>query len=592
MNDFQRLMEIVERAQSMPPDQVPAFLDDVCGDDDSFRAEVDHLLNAGRAAGDFLSPAERPTVTLSAATADVLASIPGVEVLSEIGRGAMGVVYKVRQLGLNRLAALKMIGGDGVAPESLLVRFQIEAEAIARLKHPRIVEVYSYGMHDGGPYLIMEYLVGGSLAKRLLNQRWEPRAAAALVADLADAVDHAHRSDVLHRDIKPANIIFDDDDVPHLADFGLARSWHSDSGRTLAGSPVGTPAYMAPEQAVGNLDAMCPATDVYGLGAVLYELLAGRPPNRKAAPVNGSRSPVVCDVVPLRQLNQKLPPALERICMKALSSDPGRRHPTAAALAAELRHFLDAPKRRMIAAAVGAAIVLTVAAAVFANRRHPPNENAVAPADRTAPLRDDRLVLRIWSPDGAKRGLRMGVDPGALPARPGDQLRAEVKLNLPAHVFLIAVDAQGEVVPLYPWHRDVDRLTQTIADSPPNVAPQTELTWPSAESIKGLSMDASSGQETILLLARRTPLPPDVRLADVFGPLPLPSVPLELDQTLVMRGADAGDLDGLLMLDQHRGFDRDLKSIDDPLERLLQRLRPHFELVRAIRFAHVGTNKK
>jgi hypothetical protein len=203
------------------------------------------------------------------------------------------------------------------------------------------------------------------------------------------------------------------------------------------------------------------------------------------------------------------------------------------------------------------------------------------------PLQDDRLVLRIWSKDGRHKGSRLG-DPGTLPARPGDQIRAEVKLNQPAHIYLLALDGQGEVTPLYPWHRDGKPLDSTIADPPPLVPPQRELVWPSRESGMGLPLDDRSGLETILLLARRTPLSGNVRLASLVGPLPLPKAPLGHPEEFVLRGSGGSASAEALRVDQHRGFKPELAKIDEPLEQLLGRLRPAFELLRAVRFAHQG----
>jgi hypothetical protein len=197
-------------------------------------------------------------------------------------------------------------------------------------------------------------------------------------------------------------------------------------------------------------------------------------------------------------------------------------------------------------------------------------------------------VLRIWSKDGTKKGLRIGVDPGALPARPDDQIRAEVRLNQPAHIYLLALSAQGDVTPLYPWHRDVRKLDRTLNDPPPVVAPQKELTWPSEESAQGLPLDDRSGLETIVLLARRAPLPADVSLAELVGPQPLPPAPLGHREEFVLRGGDDSEGVDAVRFDLHRGFQRNLRDIDEPLEQLLGRLHGEFELLRAVRFAHQG----
>ncbi len=201
------------------------------------------------------------------------------EVQQVLGRGGMGVVYQARQVSLNRPVALKMIKAGVLADEVDLRRFQNEAEAVALLDHPGIVAVYEVGEHDGQRYFSMKLVEGGNLADRLDEFKDSPKAVAALLAEVAEAVHHAHMRGILHRDLKPANILVDVEGHPHVTDFGLAKRVEDDAGMTLSGAILGTPSYMAPEQAVGRRrGSITTATDVYGLGAVLYALLASRPP--------------------------------------------------------------------------------------------------------------------------------------------------------------------------------------------------------------------------------------------------------------------------------------------------------------------------
>jgi serine/threonine-protein kinase len=194
----------------------------------------------------------------------------------------MGVVYTARQVGLNRLVALKMILAGGHASAGELDRFRTEAEAVARLLHPNIVQVYETGTHAGLPYFSLEYCPGGSLDRKLDGTPWEPMPAAALVETLARAVEHAHGHRIVHRDLKPGNVLFAADGTPKVTDFGLAKRLDSTQARTQAGAILGTPSYMAPEQA-GTGAAAGPPADVYALGAILYELLTGRPPFKAAS---------------------------------------------------------------------------------------------------------------------------------------------------------------------------------------------------------------------------------------------------------------------------------------------------------------------
>ncbi|HEY2154584.1 MAG TPA: serine/threonine-protein kinase, partial [Isosphaeraceae bacterium] len=200
------------------------------------------------------------------------------ELVRRLGEGAMGVVFEARQVSLNRPVAVKMIRAGLFAGEADLRRFRIEAEAVAHLDHPRIVPIYGVGEHQDYHYFSMKLIPGGSLARRLPEYPADPRAAARLVAEVAQAIQHAHDRGILHRDLKPSNILLDDEGSPLVTDFGLAKRSGDDSGLTQSGAIVGTPSYMAPEQASGHNAAITAQTDVYGLGAVLYALLTGRPP--------------------------------------------------------------------------------------------------------------------------------------------------------------------------------------------------------------------------------------------------------------------------------------------------------------------------
>ena len=200
------------------------------------------------------------------------------EIRGELGRGAMGVVYKARQISLNRLVALKMIRAGALAGEDDLRRFQNEAEAVARLDHPHIVPIYEVGEHDGKRYFSMKLIAGPCLSRTLSSYTANPRYAAKLMVTIAEAVHHAHQRGILHRDLKPSNILLDEQGQPHVSDFGLAKQVEGDGSLTESGVVLGTPAYMAPEQAAGSKRLVTTLSDVYGLGAVLYALLTGKPP--------------------------------------------------------------------------------------------------------------------------------------------------------------------------------------------------------------------------------------------------------------------------------------------------------------------------
>src|SRR5262249_46883161 len=285
--------------------------------------------------------------------------IPGYELLGEVGRGGMGVVYKARDRRLNRTVALKLVAVGALTSPERVARFRQEAELAARLSHPNIVQVFEAGEAAGHGYLAMEFVDGPSLAQAVAGAPQPPGKSAALVETLAAAAHAAHLRGIVHRDLKPANVLLSfsrdpegsagapalpsgsrlNELVPKIADFGLARALDAASDLTATGAVVGTPCYMAPEQAAGSGTSQGPAADVYALGAILYELLVGQPPCR-AAPRSATLAMVLRDEpLPPRRLRPAVPRELETICLKCLRKEPGRRYATAADLADDLRRF-------------------------------------------------------------------------------------------------------------------------------------------------------------------------------------------------------------------------------------------------------------
>lgn len=262
------------------------------------------------------------------------------ELLEELGRGGMGLVYKARQLSLDRVVALKLILGGERASAMEQVRFRAEAEAIARLDHPAIVPIYEVGSHEGLLYFSMRYVEGQTLARRLNDGPLPPREAAGLLSQVARAIDFAHDHGVLHRDLKPANILLDADGKPYVTDFGLAKRLTGDAGLTRSGAVLGTPSYMPPEQAADGRGELGPASDVYSLGAILYAMLTGRPPFQAATAVDTVLMLLEQDPPPPRLLNPRADRDLELIALRCLQKPPELRYPSAGHLADDLDAYL------------------------------------------------------------------------------------------------------------------------------------------------------------------------------------------------------------------------------------------------------------
>jgi len=261
------------------------------------------------------------------------------ELLEEIARGGMGVVYKARQASLNRIVALKMILAGGLASPVDVQRFHTEAKAAANLDHPNIVPIYEVGEHEGQHYYSMKLIVEGSKAGGTAKASIDQRQAAHFLATAARAVHHAHQRGIIHRDLKPANILVDEQGQPHITDFGLAKRLEGDANLSQSGAIVGTPAYMPPEQAAGTKDLTI-AADIYSLGAIFYQLLTGKPPFVGATSLDVLMQVLENDPIPPRQVNPNIDRDLETICLKCLDKNPQKRYSTAEALAEDLRRFL------------------------------------------------------------------------------------------------------------------------------------------------------------------------------------------------------------------------------------------------------------
>lgn len=555
-----------------------------------------------------------------------------------LGEGGMGVVLLAEDPGLARRIALKVMqpryAGDPKARE----RFLREARAMARVKSDRVVTVHQVGEADGMPFVAMELLAGESLAERLRRESPLPwRDAARLGVEAAEGLEAAHQQGLIHRDIKPANLWLEANPglkaSPGLTpgearvkilDFGLAHVTEAEEALTRSGMVVGTPFYMAPEQAAAQpVDARA---DLFSLGCVLYEAVTGRRPFGGGSTMAVLQQLALHHPPPPIQLRPEIPPALSGLIEILLAKNREQRPGSARAVIAALQPLTSeqpqgavtasvpavppasssiappippssAPvpfparppvsgQRRLLLAGL-AVLVLMGGGAVWygLTKRGGGHAGGGPPPDPAAqPLRGE-LIVRVWNKDRSKKGAQIGVNAEALPVRMHDKLHMEARLNQPAYVYLLWVDGKGVVTPLYPWNPEERVIHRTLPPVPPAQTPRAEVHNPSGLA-SGWEADNTAGLDTILLLVRTTPLPEDVRLLDVIGKVP--EAPLGPVNEVVVRGLNAGQPAEEVKLDQERAPLDQAKAIDDQLVQLMDRLKDHFELIRAVQFAHVG----
>jgi serine/threonine protein kinase len=491
-----------------------------------------------------------------------------------LGCGSFAEVYLARDEELGRQVAIKSPRRDRLTPETA-DKFWQEARTVAHLKQSLIVPVYDIGHEDDGlPFAVMEYIDGKSLQELLRTQRPSASRAAELVAQMAEAVHYAHRQGFVHRDLKPSNILLDASGNPHVADFGLAL--HESAQRERAGEYAGTVAYMAPEQIRRESHRLDGRTDVWALGVMLYEMLTGR------RPFDGKDLAQVEDEIlnrepkPPRQIDEKIPKELERVCLKCLSKDVTQRYSTAADLAQRLKDAIQ-PRRRLSHRVLGSLLALAICmVGVW----------GFWPAAKSPlPALEGTLDLLIWNPeDSTRRGLSL-KDPTALPLRANDQIRIQVALNHPAFLYVVWIDSRGKAAPVYPWKPG------HWEQWPESEEPTSRLSLPTAED-RGWKMEGPSGMETLMLLARERPLPREVALKEYFAQLPPTTLPNPRALLCFAQGRPVSRA-----MDPERGPDFfDTEHIGDPVlttQRLIQeRLSQYFPLIRAVSVASVGEEKK
>jgi serine/threonine-protein kinase len=324
-------------------DERRAYLEAACGCQLTLRQEVESLLEAFAQSGSFLKQPQASTGLWLPTPLVRTHPFGDYQLLEEVARGGMGVVYRARQISLNRIVAIKMILTGQFASENEVMRFRTEAQAAASLSHPNLVPIYEVGEHDGHHYYSMPFVEGKSLAELVESGHWRPAdgtEAARLVAKIARAVQSAHAAGILHRDLKPGNILVGEDGEPKVTDFGLAKRVKSEAHLTITGHLLGTPGFMAPEQARGRSRLSKPAADIYSLGAILYFLLTGRPPFVADTPLDAMLLALEGDAVRPRRINPRVHGHLEHICLRCLEKRPEDRYASASELADNLERFL------------------------------------------------------------------------------------------------------------------------------------------------------------------------------------------------------------------------------------------------------------
>jgi hypothetical protein len=482
-----------------------------------------------------------------------------------LGGGGMGDVYLAHDPDLDREVAVKVPRFNG-RPEhhaDLRQRFLREARAAARVPHhPHLCPVFDAGEDAGQLFAVLAYAPGGSLAERLARDGpLSPRDAADAVRQAAEGLQALHAAGVIHRDIKPANLLLGPNGAVLVSDFGVARLADSES-MTAQGALLGTPAYLAPEQIERGAAAAGPASDVYALGVVLFELLTGR------LPYEGQTMALlrqITDGPPEAVLRPDLDVALEALVLWAMARKPDER-PTAGALAASLSAWLAGAPFAAPAAAIAATRLEPVSA-----------QSASAPADRKASGGYKGWIdARVWQRGGERGALRL-AEPGAVPLRPGDLVRVEADIDPPAYLYVVVIDPRGTAAPLYPWQPG------QWASRLPQEGPRRQLLLPEQSDSGWEVSGGEPGMETLLLLARPTPLQ-DVDLPALLGDLPPQRLHITPPVVWFENGA---------VLQRSRAFASfQPKPIHDPVLRmqalLQERLGPLFGYTLAVSYAIQG----
>jgi hypothetical protein len=512
--------------------------------------------------------------------------------------GGMGEVYLAVHEVLQCPVAVKVLTPRLAGNPNAVQRFFQEVQLLARMKpHPNLVTAMHASTHEGQPYLVMEYVPGEDLRKRVARDGpLPPELACHYIRQAAVGLGYAHGHQIVHRDVKPSNLMLTPDGTVKVLDLGLARLMPGPElspreGQTRLGAILGTPDFLSPEQA-RNASRADARSDLYSLGCTFYYLLTGRVPFPTPAPVDKVVAHATQRPEPIQRFRPEVPPGVTAVVDRLLAKRPEDRFSSAEALIAALdalsgRRF---PKRKKWLVVAAALLILALGTWGILSLPFDPDRSrqVEGPGENEpnapGPLSGE-LTVRVWTPDGiAKRGLKVG-EPGSLPVRNRDKLRLEVRLNQPGYVYLLWIDSEGTVTPLSPWNEKGKIVHKHLRLPVSEERAQTVVASPCAPE-KGWKVLGKSGLDTVLLLARRKPLPARVPLARLVGKLP--PTGFHNPHEWAERGFDAEQPVAFINRGDNRAPAEEAEEIDDPLLQLMGRLRKHFEMIRAVRFAHLG----
>ena len=539
------------------------------------------------------------------AQVNVLSGLPridGIEFLDQLGSGGCGAVYLAHDQRIDRKVAIKILHRAYQGEPRLILQ---EARAQGAVEHPQVVPIYQVGQADPDVfYIVSKYLPGGTLDDRMRADPIPRTIAIGIAIQVSEALNAAHQRGLVHRDLKPSNILLDESGSAYVSDFGLAL--HEDEQRHHRNEISGTPAYMAPEQVQGRSHHLDGRTDVWALGVILYEMLTGQRPFSGPSTLELFEEIREREAKPLRLIQPDIPQRLEEIVLKCLRKNPADRYSTAGDLASHLQdweqtHSADSetrvtgasrPRHPSVAwqtVAWVTALSLSLASGIWSvslwkseskQSDTPANPRSTTTQGEATPGTDDvsqpltaHIALRVWGE--GKQGISLD-DPMALPLRNGDQVRLDVELSEPAHVYLFWVDASGQPMEIFPHDPELGPLEDK---------PRSSVQSPKRLN-RGWPIEGVTGMETAIVLVRKKPHPPIEKLTEQWS-LP-PMFEFNTPREMVTYYLDANSTEPSIQHSVYRGLGKNSSKIDDPVLDLMERLQDEFDLAKIVRVAHVG----